>query len=130
MQISDPQILKPARPLSPVEREESIPKRQRPAKINTVLTTAGAHSGNEIATLTDVQNALHIAKVNELGVVGVVDRPQSQQVLSTRWVSNRRLDGSYKVRLAGHEDLNTCSLQMHFSLQERQSSRLCADFSR
>ena len=29
----------------------------------------------------------------------VVDRPQSQQVLSTRWVSKQRLDGSYKVRL-------------------------------
>ena len=32
-------------------------------------------------------------------VVEVVDRPQSQQVLSTRWVSKQRLNGSYKVRL-------------------------------
>ena len=66
MQIPDPQILKPARPLSPAEREDSIPKRQRPAEVITVLTTAGVHSGNEIATLTDDQNALHTAKVNEL----------------------------------------------------------------
>ena len=100
MQIHDPQILKPARPLSPAEREDSIPKRQRPAEVNTVLTIAGAYSGNEIARLTDDQNALHIAKVNELVWWEVVDRPQSQQVLSTRWVSKRRLDGSYKVRLA------------------------------
>ena len=100
MQIPDPQIPKPARPLSPAEREDSIPKRQRPAKVNT-----GVHSGNEIATLMDDQNALHTAKVNVLlnmdkfGVVEVVDRPQSQQVLSTRWVSKQGLDGSYKVRL-------------------------------
>ena len=51
----------------------------------------------------DVQNALHTAKVSELlnmdkfGVVEVVDRPQSQQVLSTRLVSKQRLDGSYTV---------------------------------
>ena len=38
------------------------------------------------------------AKVNELlnmdkyGVVEVVDRPQTQHVLSTRWVSKQRLD--------------------------------------
>ena len=66
MQIPDPQIPKLARPLSPVERQDSIPKIQRPAEVNTVLTTAGAYSGNEIATLTDDQNALHTAKVNEL----------------------------------------------------------------
>ena len=92
MQISDPQIPKLARPLSPAEQEESIKKRQRPAEVNTVLTLAGADSGNEIATLMDDQNAFHTAKVNELlnmdklGVVEVVDRPQWQQVLSTRWV--------------------------------------------
>ena len=104
MQILDPQKPKPARPLSPADREDSIPKRQRPAKANTVLTHVGAYNGNEIVTLMDDQNALHIAKVNVLlnmdkfGVVEVVDRPQSQQVLSTRWVSKQRLDGSYKVR--------------------------------
>ena len=53
----------------------------------------------------DDQNALHTAKVNEIlnmdkfGVVEVVDRPQSQQALKTRWVSKQRLDGSCKVRL-------------------------------
>ena len=47
--------------------------------MNTVLTIAGAHSGNEIATLMDGQNALRTAKGNELlnmdkfGVVEVVD---------------------------------------------------------
>ena len=74
-------------------REDSIQNRQRPAEVNTVFTIAVAYSGNEIATLMDDQNALHTAKVNELlnmdkfGVVEVVDRPQSQLVLSTRWVS-------------------------------------------
>ena len=59
--------------------------------------------------MTDDQNALHTAKVNELlnmdksGAVEVVDRPQSQQVLSTRWVSKQRLDGSYKVRLVSSD---------------------------
>ena len=63
----------------------------------TVLTIAGVYGGNEIAILTD---ALHTAELNELlnmdksGVVEVVDGPQSQQVLSTRWVSKQRLDGS------------------------------------
>ena len=64
MQIPDPQIPKRARPLSPAEREDSIPKRQRPAEVNTVPTIEGSFSGNEIATLTDDQNALHTAKVN------------------------------------------------------------------
>ena len=65
MQIFDPQIPKPARPLSPAEREDSVQKRQRPAEVNTVLTIAGAYSGNEIATLTGDQNTSHAAKVNE-----------------------------------------------------------------
>ena len=73
----------------------SIQKRQRPAEVNTVLTIAGAYSGNEIAILTDDQNALRIAKVDELlnmdtfGVVEVVDRPQSQQVLSTQSLARK-----------------------------------------
>ena len=89
MQIADPQISKPARQLSPAEREDSIRKRQRPPEVNTLLTIVGACNGNEIAALTDDQNALHTAKGNELlnmdksGVVEVVDRPQSQQILST-----------------------------------------------
>ena len=89
MQSLDPQTPKPARPLSPGEREDSIPKRQRPAQVNTVMAIAGDDSSIEISALTDDQNALCIAKVNELpnmdnfGVVEVVDRP-SQQVLSTR----------------------------------------------
>ena len=41
MQIPDPQTPKLARPLSPAEREDSIPKFQRPAEVNTVLAIAG-----------------------------------------------------------------------------------------
>ena len=105
MVIPGPQIPKPARPLSPAEREDSIQKRQRPTEVNTVLALAGGDNRLEISTLTDDQKALLTAKVNELlnmdkfGVVELVDRPQLQQVLSTRWVSKQRLDGSYKVRL-------------------------------
>ena len=100
---SYPQIPKPARPLSPGERDDSIPKRQRKAEVNTVLAIAGGDSRIEISTLTDDQKAFHTAKVNELlnmdkfGVVEVVDRPQSQQGVSTRWVSKQRLDGSHKT---------------------------------
>ena len=84
MQIPDPLIPKPARPLSPAEREDSIQKRQIPAEVNTVLAIEGGYSRIEISTLTDDQKALQTAKVNELlnmekfGVVEVVDRPQSQ----------------------------------------------------
>ena len=55
-----------------------------------MLALAGGDSRIEISTLTKDQKALHTAaKVNELrnndnfGVVEVVDRPQSQQVLNT-----------------------------------------------
>ena len=41
MVIPGPQILKPARPLSPAEREDSIQKRQRPTEVNTVLALTG-----------------------------------------------------------------------------------------
>ena len=116
MQIPDPQQPKPARPLSPAEREEdSFPKRQRPAEVNTVWAIAGVDSRIEISTLTDDQKALHTSKVNELlnmdkfGVVEVVDRPQSQQVLSTRWESKQRPLGSYKVRFVARGFQQTVS---------------------
>ena len=70
-----------------------------------MLALAGGDSRIGISTLTKDQKALHTANVNELrnmdnfGVAEVTDRPQSQQVPSTRWVSKQRLDGSYKVRL-------------------------------
>ena len=44
MRVPDPQIPKPARPLSPAEREDSIQKRQRPAEVNTVLAVASGNS--------------------------------------------------------------------------------------
>ena len=47
------------------------------------------------------------------GVVEV-DRPQSQQVLSTRWVSKQRLDGSYKVRHVARGSEQTVSLDTDF----------------
>ena len=58
MVIPGPQIPKPARPLSPAEREDSIPKRQRPSEVNTVLALAGGDSRIEISTLTKDQKAL------------------------------------------------------------------------
>ena len=104
MQIPDPQIPKLARPSFPAEREDSIPKRHRPAEVNTVLAIAGVDSRIEISALTDDQKALHLVKVNELlnmdksGVVEGVDKSQSQRVLSTRWVPQQRLVGSNKVK--------------------------------
>ena len=62
MQIPDPQIPKPARPLSPAEREDSIQKRQRPAEVNTMLAIARGDSRIEISTLPDDQKALHTAR--------------------------------------------------------------------
>ena len=61
-----------------------------------MLATAVVCSGNEIATLTEHQQALHTAEQRELlnigkfGVVEVVDRPQPQQVLPTLWVQKQR----------------------------------------
>ena len=43
MHVPEPQGPKPARQLSPAEREGSIQKRQ--AEVNTVLMAAGVHSG-------------------------------------------------------------------------------------
>ena len=136
MQIPDPQLPTPARPLSPAEREETIQKRQRPAEVNTVLAIAGGDSRIGISTLMDDQKALHTAKVNELlnmnkfGVVEVVDRPQSKQVLSTRWVSKRRLDGSYKVRLVARGFEQTVSSDTDFYAGTPKLSTLCALLSR
>ena len=66
MVIPGPQIPKPARPVSPAEREDSIQKHQRPFEVNTVLALADGDSRIEISTLTKDQKALHTAKVNEL----------------------------------------------------------------
>ena len=62
MVIPGPQIPKPARPLSPAEREDSIQKRQRPTEVNTVLALAGGDSRIEISTLTKDQKAQHTAE--------------------------------------------------------------------
>ena len=62
MQNPDPQIPQAARRVSPAEREDSIQTRQRPAEVSNSVD----NSGNETATLTDEQNALHTAKLNEL----------------------------------------------------------------
>ena len=81
----DPQIPKRTRQVLRGEQEDSIQKRQK-----TELTMERVHSGNDTATLTKYQKALHTAKQKELlnmdkfGMVEVVDRPQSQQGLSAR----------------------------------------------
>ena len=85
-----------------------------------MLAIAGGYSRIEISTLTDDQKAVHAAKVSALldmdkfGVVEVVDRPQFQQLLSTRWVSKHRLDGSYKVRLVARGFERTVSSDTNF----------------
>ena len=61
MQVPD-HIPKPARQLSPAEREESIRKRQRPAAVNTALTRAGVYNGNEITSCTEDQKAQTLQK--------------------------------------------------------------------
>ena len=60
-QSPDPQMLEPSRQVSPSGREDSVP-----AEVTTVLTITGVCSGNEIAILTDDQNAMHTAKLKEL----------------------------------------------------------------
>ena len=52
--------------------------------------------------------------MDRLGVVEVVDRPKSQQVLLTRWVAKQRLDGSYKVRLVARGFEQTVSSDADF----------------
>ena len=53
--------------------------------------------------------------MDNFGVVEVVDRPQSQQVLSTPWVSKQRLDESCKVRLVarGFEQIVSSDTDFH-----------------
>ena len=112
--------------MSPAEREDSIPKRQRPAELNTALTIAGAYSGNGIATLTDDQKALHTAKLKELlnidkfGVVEVVVRSLSQKNSLDKLGKN-----------SGWTDLTKCDMWQELVLmqtasQERQSSLITA----
>ena len=60
MVIPGTQIPKPARPISPTEREDSIQERQRPSEVNTVLALAGGDSRFEFSTLTkDQKSATH-----------------------------------------------------------------------
>ena len=117
LQIPDPQTPKPARRLSPAEREGSIQKRQSPAEANTVLTIAELHNENEIASWTEDQKAPSTAKQKELfnmdlsGVVEVVDRPQSQKVsLDTLRTKKQWLNGSYSLRIVARIFEQTVSL--------------------
>ena len=50
-----------------------------------------------------------LLNIYKFGVMEEVDRPQSQQVLSTRWMSKQRLDGSYKVGLVARGFAQTVS---------------------
>ena len=70
-------------------------------------------------------------------VVEVVDRPQSQQVLSTRWVSKHRLDGSYQVSLVARGEQTVSSdadlragtpkLALHQSLMPSEAEPVYAE---
>ena len=125
-QIVDPHIPKLSRQLSPAEREDNIQKRQRPSEVNTVLTTAEVYKGSKIASWTEDQKTVHTANQKDFlnmvkfGVVEVVDRPQSPQVITTRW------EQTVRIVARGFEQI--VSLDAFF-LQERQCSRLCDDFS-
>ena len=67
MVVPGPQIPKPARPLSPAAREDSIHKTSQTNRGEyTVLALAGGDSRIAMSTLTKDQKALHSAKVNEL----------------------------------------------------------------
>ena len=94
-----------------------------------MLAIAGGESRIENSTLTDDRKAWHTAKVNELlnmnkfGVVEVVDRPQSKQVL---WVSKQRLDGSYKVRLVARRFEQTVSSDTDFHAETPKLTTLRA----
>ena len=46
-----------------------------------------------------VQSYQELVNTDKFAAVEVVVRPPSQQVLSTRWVQQQRLDGSYKLRV-------------------------------
>ena len=52
--------------------------------------------------------------MDKFGVVEVVDRPQSQQVLSTRWASKQKLDGTNRVRLVARGFEQTVSSETDF----------------
>ena len=52
--------------------------------------------------------------MDKFGVVEVVDRPQSQQVLSTRWASKQKRDGSNRVRLVARGFEQTDSSETDF----------------
>ena len=95
-----------------------------------MLAIAGGDT--RILMLTDDQKALHTAKEDELlnmdkpGVVEVVDRPQSQQVLASRTVSKQRLDGSYKVRLVAQGFEQTVSSDTDFHAETPKLTTLRA----
>ena len=75
-----------------------LPRDEKTANnnVNRVLTIAGVYNGNEVATWTEDQQAKHEATLEELrnvdkfGVVEVVGRPQTGEVLSTRCVHKQR----------------------------------------
>ena len=45
-----------------------------------------------------MQNQKELLNIDQFGVVDVVNKAQSQQVLSTSWIQKQRLDVSYKMR--------------------------------
>ena len=102
--------------------------------MNTVLTITGVYNGNDIASWTEYQKTLHTAKqeepldIDKFRVVEVVDRPESPQVHSTRWVHKQWLDGSYKCELT-QEDSRRLSVMMQIAKAHdlSRSSHHCCD---
>ena len=109
-----------ARQWSTAEREDSTQKRQRPAEVNTVFLITGGLQWKRDRILdrrpksTTQQQQKELLIMDKFGVVGVVDTPPSQEVLSTPWVQKRRLDGSYKMRIMARGFGQTVSLDADF----------------
>ena len=91
--------------LSPAKREHSIHKRQTPAAVSTVLTTAGVYSGNEMsdshvqALLAAHNGSDEERKANSFGVIGMLSSDaftglfhENQKYIV--WCSKKKLSNS------------------------------------
>ena len=98
MHIPNPQAPKPAHPVSPAEREDSMQERHRPAEVNTVLMIADVYSGNEIASWTEDQKNTAHCKTTRASQHGQVQcgRSGRQAALTT---SPLDTEGSYNMRI-------------------------------
>ena len=146
MVIPGPQIPKPARPLSPAEREDSIPKRHGPTEVNTVLALAGGDSRIEISTLMKNQKALHSRPSihDATGIVNCYDRrnrisgaaqglERFGQATVVRWkrcrvpkLSIHLQNHRSVVRLVSQQLMNRCEVERNpFFPDSRESAGKC-----